>query len=162
MPWVVPICIRALKGHQNRSINLLYPRRTASLAPFQGAGRVLPSDPGASVAELPQPRAVVFRPVGPRGRPETSPTRCSRRLRILQQVRLPSQRRCRGSPTSSGCTALSLKGRANFEDRYLKPSLETGMVELTIPDKPDSRLQRYRLTAKGQAWLSARKPKDEK
>jgi len=36
------------------------------------------------------------------------------------------------------------------------------MVELTIPDKPDSRLQRYRLTAKGQAWLSARKPKDEK
>ena len=58
--------------------------------------------------------------------------------------------------------ALSLKGRANFEDRYLKPSLETGMLELTIPGKPKSRLQKYRLTTKGRAWLSAGKPKEEK
>jgi len=41
---------------------------------------------------------------GRRGRPEPSLTRCSRRLRILQPIRLPSQRRCRGSPTTSGCT----------------------------------------------------------
>ena len=47
--------------------------------------------------------------------------------------------------------ALNLKSRANFEDRYLKPAIEAGYVTLTIPDKPRSRLQKYRLTDKGEA-----------
>ena len=47
--------------------------------------------------------------------------------------------------------ALNLKSRANFEDRYLKPAIEAGYVMLTIPDKPRSRLQKYRLTDKGEA-----------
>ncbi len=29
-----------------------------------------------------------------------------------------------------------------------------GLVEMAIPDKPTSRLQKYRLTAKGRALLS--------
>ncbi len=33
--------------------------------------------------------------------------------------------------------------------------LRDGSVEFTIPDKPQSRLQRYRLTEKGRAWLAA-------
>ena len=49
---------------------------------------------------------------------------------------------------------FKLKGRANFEERYLKPAIEGGFVELTIPDKPNSRLQKYRLTDKGRAWLA--------
>jgi hypothetical protein len=32
----------------------------------------------------------------------------------------------------------------------LKPALEQGLVEMTIPDKPNSRLQKYRLTALGK------------
>jgi hypothetical protein len=52
--------------------------------------------------------------------------------------------------------ALSLKGRANFEERYLKPALEAGLIEPTLPDKPNSRLQKYRLTATGRAWLTTR------
>ena len=52
--------------------------------------------------------------------------------------------------------ALFLKGRANFEERYLKPALEAGLIEPTLPDKPNSRLQRYRLTAPGRAWLTTR------
>ena len=32
--------------------------------------------------------------------------------------------------------ALGLKGRANFEERYLKPAMEMGLVGMTIPDKP--------------------------
>jgi len=27
------------------------------------------------------------------------------------------------------------------------------LLEYTIPEKPNSRLQKYRLTAKGRAWL---------
>ena len=49
---------------------------------------------------------------------------------------------------------LQLKGRANFEERYLKPAIEAGLVGLTIPDKPKSRLQKYRLTKKGAALLA--------
>jgi len=46
--------------------------------------------------------------------------------------------------------ALNLKGQANFRDRYLKPALDLELVEMTIPDKPKSRLQKYRLTDKGK------------
>lgn len=57
---------------------------------------------------------------------------------------------------------LHLKGRANFEERYLKPAIEAGFVGLTVADKPTSRLQKYRLTAKGKAALAGshnRKPR---
>jgi hypothetical protein len=47
--------------------------------------------------------------------------------------------------------ALNLKGRTNFEDRYLKPALAFGLIEMTIPDKPKSRLQKYQLTETGVA-----------
>jgi ATP-dependent DNA helicase RecG len=51
--------------------------------------------------------------------------------------------------------ALALKGRANFLRLYLLPALETGLIEMTVPDKPNSRLQKYRLTPKGSAWLTS-------
>jgi len=46
-------------------------------------------------------------------------------------------------------TALGLKGQANFRDRYLQPAIEAGLIEMTIPDKPRSSKQKYRLTDKG-------------
>ena len=52
---------------------------------------------------------------------------------------------------------LDLKGRDNFEKRYRKPALGLELIELTVPEKPTSRFQKYRLTAKGRAWLAARK-----
>jgi ATP-dependent DNA helicase RecG len=51
--------------------------------------------------------------------------------------------------------SLQLKSRTNFEARYLKPTLEAGLIEPTIPSKPNSRLQKYRLTPRGRAWLSS-------
>ena len=44
---------------------------------------------------------------------------------------------------------LGIKNRDYFRIEYLKPAIEDGLVELTIPDKPNSQYQKYRLTAKG-------------
>jgi len=44
---------------------------------------------------------------------------------------------------------MGLIGRANrtkFRDQVLKPLLDAGLVEMTIPDKSTSSKQRYRLT----------------
>ena len=51
---------------------------------------------------------------------------------------------------------MGLTGRTNrtkFRDQVLKPLLEDGFIEMTIPDKPTSRLQKYRLTTEGLALL---------
>jgi hypothetical protein len=50
--------------------------------------------------------------------------------------------------------ALGLSDRKSFRERYLQPALADGLLAMTIPDKPNSRLQRYRLTAKGQSHLA--------
>ena len=48
---------------------------------------------------------------------------------------------------------LDLKGRRHFIESYLNPALEAGLIEMTLPDKPTSRHQRYRRTAKGEAFV---------
>lgn len=41
---------------------------------------------------------------------------------------------------------LGLKNRSHFSKNFLKPALEQGLIDMTIPDKPNSRNQRYRLS----------------
>ena len=45
---------------------------------------------------------------------------------------------------------LGLRDRKSFFERYLRPALALGLLEMSIPDKPNSRLQKYRLTDKGR------------
>ena len=47
--------------------------------------------------------------------------------------------------------ALKLGGRRNFLEKYLTPSIELGLVEMTQPNSPRSPTQKYRLTPKGIA-----------
>ncbi|MBU0946515.1 MAG: Fic family protein [Proteobacteria bacterium] len=47
---------------------------------------------------------------------------------------------------------LSLHDRKSFRERYIKPALAEDLIEMTIPEKPNSPLQRYRLTDKGRRW----------
>ena len=54
-------------------------------------------------------------------------------------------------PTTALLADLRLKLRHSFRTRYLRPAMEEGWIEPTLPDKLNSRLQRYRLTAAGQA-----------
>ena len=51
--------------------------------------------------------------------------------------------------TSDLMFELGLKHRPTFLYSYLQPALELGYIEMTLPDKPNSSLQKYRLTPLG-------------
>jgi Fic family protein len=48
---------------------------------------------------------------------------------------------------------LKLSHRPTFRANYLQPSIAAGLLEYSIPEKPQSRLQKYRLTPKGRELL---------
>ena len=50
--------------------------------------------------------------------------------------------------------SASRKDRTKFRNQVLKPLLQGGWLEMTIPDKPTSSKQKYRLTDKGRQLLA--------
>ena len=46
---------------------------------------------------------------------------------------------------------VGIAHRPHFLETYLKPALQAGLIEMTLPDKPTSRHQRYRRTPAGEA-----------
>ena len=48
---------------------------------------------------------------------------------------------------------FGLSDRTHLREHYIDPALADGLVERTIPEKPTSRLQKYRLTEKGRRLL---------
>ena len=53
-------------------------------------------------------------------------------------------------------SSLGLNDRKNFREVYLNPAIEYNLVSLTIPDKPTSSKQKYRLTELGKSVISDR------
>jgi ATP-dependent DNA helicase RecG len=50
-------------------------------------------------------------------------------------------------------TKMNLKDRTHIREHYIDPALALGLIEMTIPEKPKSRLQKYRLTDNGRRLL---------
>ena len=50
--------------------------------------------------------------------------------------------------------------RTKFRDQVVRPLLEAGMLEMTLPDKPRSSKQQYRTTEAGRRMLGAGKRHD--
>lgn len=56
-------------------------------------------------------------------------------------------------------SALELRDDEHFRKAYLLPALEAGIIEMTIPEKPRSSKQKYRLTEKGRKVVQGLKSK---
>ena len=50
--------------------------------------------------------------------------------------------------------AVRLRNRQFFTNTYLKPMTDAGLIEMTIPERPNSSQQAYRLTEKGYAAVA--------
>ena len=51
---------------------------------------------------------------------------------------------------------IGLKHDEHFRETYIKPALNAGFIAMTVPDKPQSRLQKYRLTDLGKQVLATK------
>lgn len=49
---------------------------------------------------------------------------------------------------------LGLADEKHFREKYQQPGLKLGVIEMTVPDKPQSPLQKYRLTSAGKRLAS--------
>lgn len=54
--------------------------------------------------------------------------------------------------------AQGLVDRKSFRERYLRPALDAGLIAMTRPDKPNSRLQCYYLTERGKQLVRSTTP----
>ena len=73
---------------------------------------------------------------------------------VTGQVALAVLDLCRQPRTAKEIQATAgIKHRETFLNNYLNPLLGTGWIERTIPDTPNSRLQKYRLTETGMRIL---------
>ena len=53
--------------------------------------------------------------------------------------------------------AFGRSNRTKFRDQVLNPLIEAGLITMTIPNKPRSSKQAYRITQKGRVLLGSLK-----
>ena len=103
----------------------------------------------------------------PRGRADTPSVANERKIvendsRSPSEASVPGQNEMRLLALMSGDMtrkeirdALKLKDWGNVKKRYLDPCRHRGWIEMTIPEKPTSRNQRFRITPAGRACVEA-------
>ncbi len=57
-------------------------------------------------------------------------------------------------PITELMAVMGRKDRTKFRNQILRPMMDAGWIEMTIPDTPTSRKQRYRITEAGRAALA--------
>jgi hypothetical protein len=95
-------------------------------------------EPGTGQADL---GGTKYPPSAPEVTPEVTPE-----VRLLRALKGHLDRRALQD-------ALGLKDDEHFRRAYLRPALLAGLIEMTIPEKPRSSKQRYRLTSAGRQYL---------
>ena len=85
----------------------------------------------------------------PEAAPEATPEAASEVQRLLEVLEGDMNRR-------EIQEQLGLKAEKNFRLLYLRPALNAGLIEMTLPGKPRSPKQCYRLTLTGQAVRGCR------
>ena len=58
-----------------------------------------------------------------------------------------------GAALTELMTVAERTNRTKFRDQVIQPLMDQGLLEMTLPDKPTSSQQKYRLTVQGAAWL---------
>ena len=88
----------------------------------------------------------------PESRPESQPESQPESLeqRVLAMLRLEAKSK---AAISAGLGQKEISGQLNKVIRLL---LDQQFIEYTIPEKPNSRLQKYRITEAGTRWLGSR------
>lgn len=74
---------------------------------------------------------------------------------VVKQVRMILKAATEGNSREVLQEATGMRDREHFRKTYLEPLLSAGWLERTIPDKPRSSKQKYRLTEKGRTILEA-------
>ena len=129
------------------------------LLPYRGMGSGIPRALGEwpqieLISELSgnQFTALVRRPQGPQeaaGEQVIDPVTGQVTPQVAQLLRVFTGEHARQELQA----LLGLADREHFRKTYLLPALAAGQIEPTLPDKPNSRLQQYRLTNKGRSTL---------
>ena len=69
-------------------------------------------------------------------------------VQVLETASVPSSLPVLMAPSA-------LKNKTRFRDQVIAPLLAAGLLEMTIPDKPRSSKQQYRITEAGRAAFEA-------
>lgn len=138
--------------------NKVLAEHAAHILPYRGLGTGIPRALGAwpkidllDEREANQFRAVVWRPVSERVTEQVTPEATPQ---VTPQVGTLLTAMAGEMARQALMDALSLRDRKHFTEAYLLPALTAGLIEMTIPDKPNSSKQRYRLTERGLTLLA--------
>jgi len=114
-------------------------------APGAGAPSFIEDDMFTTVVPLAPTASEVAPEVAPEVTPEVTPE-VKKMLSVLtgEMTREEIQEK------------LGLKDEKHFRENYQQVAVKLGLIEMTIPDKPRSRLQKYRLTPAGERALKKR------
>lgn len=82
---------------------------------------------------------------------------------VLSELALQALRAVVNMPLSRKelFVAMDLAGDSRAFKRHIEPLLKAGLLEMTVPDKPNSKLQRYRITGKGITMLADHKGEEQ-